>query len=440
MTLLWKTEEERFRGLFNALNNSAKLFKAWLFHIPLICTSDPDMIQKILTSPQCVQKPHFYDILKFEFGLLVAHSDVWKRQRKALNPSFNQKILHGFIPIFDRTAQTLAKKLSQYADGEKIQITDFMTRCTLEMVCATTIDCNINEDPEADKFSHLIDKITEFVLNKLLNPLLCVESIYRLTKHYKMEEATRTELSQFVHKVFRNAKAQRAKRETFSETANDEDYRKPKIFIDQLLDLYDQKLFNDIEMFDNVVTMIVAGTDTSGTVMGFVAHMLAIYPHLQEKVYQEISGVFPANKNLHFTPENLSQLQYTEMFIKETLRHFPLGPMFLRAPLSDIELDEVQVPADIWGPEAEEFNPDNFFPERIENRHPFAFLPFSGGIRNCIGYRYAMISMKVMMVHLLTNFRFKSDLMSRKDLRLKYSLLLKLSEEPGIKLERRLKA
>ncbi|XP_053691287.1 cytochrome P450 4c21-like [Sabethes cyaneus] len=405
MTLLWKTEEERFYGLFNALNNSAKLFKAWLFFIPVICTSDPDLIQKILTNPECVQKPHFYDILNYKSGLIVAHN--------------------------------------------------IMTRCTLEMVCATTIDCNINEDPEADKFSHLIDKVAEFILNRFKNPLLCVESIYRLTKQYKLEETTRMELSKFVTKVFHNTKAQRAKRETFSEKANDEDYRKPKIFIDQLLDLYDQKIFNDIEVFDNVVTMIVAGTDTSGTVMGFVSHMLAIYPHLQEKVFQEISEVFPANENLHFTPEKLNQLQYTEMFIKETLRHFPLGPIFVRAPLSDIELDEVQVPAgttlmiciynlhyrqDIWGPEAEEFNPDNFSPERTENRHPFAFLPFSGGIRNCIGYRYAMISMKVMMVHLLKNFRFKSDLMSRKDLRLKYSLLLKLSEEPGIKLERRLKA
>ncbi|XP_053699083.1 cytochrome P450 4c21-like [Sabethes cyaneus] len=449
MNVLWKTDEERFSSMMGGFQNPAKLFKAWLAVVPLICTGDPEMIQKILNHPQCLQKAPFYDMIRCEFGLFVAHYNIWKRQRKALNSTFNVKILNGFVPIFDRHAQVLVEDLLKYPTGKKVQITSYTIRCALAMVCGTTIGCDIHEDQKADKFSQLFDTIAEMVSMRMVNPILHVEFIYRLTSSYKMEKAARTEIYGFINK---NAKIQRASRTEPSESSDQGDYRKPKIFIDQLLDLYEQNFFSETEVFDNVITMIAAGTDTSGTILGIIAHMLAIHPQLQEKVYQEIKKVFPAHDELSITPEKLGQLQYTEMFIKETLRLFPITPIIMRKTMREIELDEIKIPAgtlltvcihslhrrtEIWGSKAEEFNPENFTSERIESRHPFAYIPFSGGNRNCIGFRYAMNSMKTVIVHLLLNFKLKSDLMRASDLRLKFAGLLKLSAEPGLTLEQR---
>ncbi|XP_055543414.1 probable cytochrome P450 313a4 [Wyeomyia smithii] len=375
------------------MKNPAKLFKIWIGPISFIGTSDPDVIQGILPHTHCIQKPYIYEFFKIDFGLFAAPPNVWKVQRKALNPSFNHKILYRFFPIFDRFAQKLVESLLQIPEDCEVQITKYMTRCTLAMVCATTIGSDIDKDHDTEKFAYNMNGILELVAKRCLNLFTCSESIYKLTEASKLEESMRQYAWEFVDK----------------------------------------------------------GSDTTGIAMGFIAQLLGIYPHLQEKVYQEISEVFPPASKSHFTSDNLGQLQYTEMFIEESLRHFTIVPIILRQTTSDIELDGALIPTgtsfalniynllrreDVWGPSAKQFDPENFSGENINKRHPFAFLPFSGGNRNCIGHRYAMMSLKIMVVHLLKSFELKSNV-SLIDLKFKIDSVLKFSNEPGLILERR---
>ncbi|XP_058448757.1 uncharacterized protein LOC131428729 [Malaya genurostris] len=454
LMFLGKTDEERFENFAKALSHPGKLFQLWLGVIPLIGTNDPSIAQKIFTHPECQEKPYFYDFFKLEYGLFSAHYHVWRSQRKALNPTFNQKILTDFFPMFDKCAQNMIQKLNKYAEGESFLMSPYLLRCSLEMVCATTIGVDITKNSEIDAFIDLSMRIFHLSSKRILSLQYHSDVIYWLSKEYREDVALRKKAYPIANKILQNAVNRRANQASGkgenSDTESD-GYRKPQIFIDQLLDTQDGRKFKEIEIIHNVYTMIVAGSDTTGTEMSYVTLMLAMHPDLQDKVYAEIMEVFPANTEMVITPEALKQLQYTDMFLKECLRFFPVGPHIMRKAMTNVDLDGVVVPKgtilcvsiynihrrkDVWGPNADKFDPENFSPERSEGRHPFAFLPFSGGNRNCIGARYAMISMKIIIVHILRNFRLKTT--GRfEEFRYKFESLLKLSNEPSITLERR---
>ncbi|PSN53853.1 Cytochrome P450 4C1 [Blattella germanica] len=143
-------------------------------------------------------------------------------------------------------------------------------------------------------------------------------------------------------------------------------------------------------------------------------------------------------------------MKYLECVIKEALRLYPSGPAFGRSTRKDIQIgvqvfDKMSLSIDeflihllsgdytipagvsIWiqvyfihrnpkyYPNPEEFNPDNFLPENVRNRHPFAFLPFSAGARSCLGMKYAITEMKTLISYILRNYSIKS-LRKTKDL------------------------
>lgn len=126
--------------------------------------------------------------------------------------------------------------------------------------------------------------------------------------------------------------------------------------------------------------------------------MLSIYPTYQQKLFAELNSVC-SSPDSDVTFETISQLPYMEMVIKEVMRLFPIGPIIARNCLADTAISNCTIPGgsfiimsiyDVhrnpkyWGEHPNDFDPDNFLPERVAGRHPYAYLPFSGGMRNCI--------------------------------------------------------
>ncbi|XP_058451335.1 cytochrome P450 4c21-like [Malaya genurostris] len=448
LLFLGQSDEKRFLNVIRASSNPAKLFKLWIGFVPVVCTNDPDTVQKILNHPDCMDKPYFYDFFKLDFGLITARYDIWKGQRKALNPTFNRKLIDGFITIFATCSQNLVERLT---DHESVRLTPFLQKCTLEMICATTIGTDINRQQGVENLSRKVDEIFHLVSRRILSIFAHSDRFYRLTKNYGVEEGLRNEVLFYGNQIVRQVKTQKQTEPSSAENRNDDKIRKPQIFIDQLLNSQSGKKFDEIEIIHNMYTIIVAGSGTTETQMSLIALLLAIYPDMQEKVYEEIMTVFPGNSDPSITPDSIKQLQYLDMFVKECSRLFPVVPHILRTPIKDVDLDGLIVPKgaflcisifnihrrkDVWGPNADKFDPENFSPECIEGRHPFAFLPFSGGPRNCIGARYAMVALKIMTIYLVRTFKIRTKARFE-DLSFKYDVLLKLSTEPEITLERR---
>lgn len=207
---------------------------------------------------------------------------------------------------------------------------------------------------------------------------------------------------------------------------NDQKYKKPQIFIDQLLKLYSNGMITDQEVRDNVQLIIFGGHHTSAFAVAFSILMLAMHSKIKHRVMDELNHVLgDQSVDADLTIEQINQLTYLEQVIKETLRLYPVAPLLLRHCTEDTKLKNFVLPAgteviisamtvhrrkDIWGDDADEFNPDHFSKEAMSKRNPYSFMAFSNGTRYCPGQRFAFISIKIILAKLLRKYRISTHM------------------------------
>lgn len=218
----------------------------------------------------------------------------------------------------------------------------------------------------------------------------------------------------------------------------------PKAFLDLLLNYKNAngvQTLTDEEIREEVDTFMFEGHDTTAMALSWTIFLLGHYLPVQQRLAEEVDSYF-ADKNTSFgfakTPldggsddesaieepllDEIKKLKYLDCVIKEALRLCPSVPFIGRKTTSDIKLGEHNIPAGtvlfvlIYQlhrnskvfPNPEKFDPDRFLPHNTVGRHPFAYVPFSAGLRNCIGQKFAMAEMKMMLLNLIKNFRFES--------------------------------
>lgn len=156
---------------------------------------------------------------------------------------------------------------------------------------------------------------------------------------------------------------------------------------------------------DHIHMMLFAGNDTSSVAMSHILVMLAIHQDVQERVVDEVNRVLSNTPmDAPLTYESIEQLTYMERVIRETLRLYPVGPYLARECTEDTKISKCVIPAganvivsvyslqrrcDVWGPDAEKFDPDRFERSRMESLPPASFLAFSRGARDCLGTNQA---------------------------------------------------
>lgn len=110
--------------------------RRWLGPNLLIIISSPKDMQVVLNSPYCLEKPYLYEFMDHDnVGLFLAKAHIWKPTRKLLNPTFNNKIMSSFIPIFNERTKTMVDNLERMVDQDHFDISKQFFACTLEMVC-----------------------------------------------------------------------------------------------------------------------------------------------------------------------------------------------------------------------------------------------------------------------------------------------------------------
>lgn len=226
--------------------------------------------------------------------------------------------------------------------------------------------------------------------------------------------------------------------------------KKRLAFLDLMLEsAQNGALISDTEIKEQVDTIMFEGHDTTAAASSFFLSLMGIHQHIQDKVIAELDTIF-GNSNRPATFQDTLEMKYLERALMETLRMYPPVPIIARQLNEDLQLasnKDYIVPAGatiVVGtyklhrqptiyPNPDVFDPDNFLPERQANRHYYAFVPFSAGPRSCVGRKYAMLKLKILLSTILRNYRIHSDL-TEKDFRLQADIIMKREEGFKVRL------
>ena len=157
--------------------------------------------------------------------------------------------------------------------------------------------------------------------------------------------------------------------------------------------------------------------------------MLGRYPEIQQKIRDEVDEIIDkmdapctCKHKITFDFEHLKEMKYLDCVLKEVQRIYPTAPFFGRKVTEEICTNGYKIPVgstvaiftyamhrnpDLF-PEPLKFDPDRFLPENVAKRHPYSFIPFSAGARNCIGQKFSQLEQRLVIAKLLRNFYFES--------------------------------
>lgn len=380
-------------------------------------------------------------------GLIVSGGEKWHKDRKMLTPAFHFKILDDFNPLINKHALILCRKIETTLNYRMANCVSVLSSCALDTICETSMGVAMQTQTSGEnKFSKSFIEFNKLAMIRALNTLLRSDLLYAITPNGQKSKRMIKNMHEFTGNIIAQRKKEIALMSRSAVAPANK--KKLKSLLDLMLDIhlnggnFDLK---DIQFqLDNFV---FAGHDTVSNALGFILICLANYSDIQQRVRAEINEVI-ADDATEISSEHLSNFPYLEMVIKETLRLYTPVPFTGRHLYEDFEIGNHVIPkgTDIWlnyfalhrnpnyWTDPDKYDPERFSAENSANRHPFAFVPFSGGLRNCIGQRYAKAFMKIIIAQIIRKFEIvpvtKID-----DLKLSFEMTIKTMEPMELKFK-----
>ncbi|XP_031288388.2 cytochrome P450 3A29 [Camelus dromedarius] len=400
-----------------------KYGKIWGFYDgqqPVLAITDPDMIKTVLVK-ECYS---VFTNRRFigprgimKNAMSVAQDEQWKRVRTLLSPTFTSGKLKEMFPIIGQYGDVLVRNMRKEAEkGNPVTMKNIFGAYSMDVITSTAFGVNIDslnnpQDPFVENSKKLFrfDFLDPFLLTIIFFPFLTL--VYEALNITLFPKSA----VNFFTKSVKRMKENRLK-----------DKQKHRVdFLQLMIDSQNSKetdthkALTDLEIVAQGIIFIFAGYETTSNSLSFIMYELATHPDVQQKLQKEIDATFP-NKAPP-TYDGLLHMEYLDMVVNETLRIFPLPGRLERVCKKDVEINGVFIPKGtlvmvpvyalhkdpaLWT-EPEEFRPERFSKKNQDSINPYTYLPFGTGPRNCIGTRFAMMSMKLALVKVLQNFSFK---------------------------------
>lgn len=331
-------------------------------------------------------------------GLLTSEGEFWRRQRRLAQPAFHRQRISGYADVMVEYTERL---ISTWQAHEERYIDRDMMRLTMEIVVKTLFNSNVAAD--ADKVGRVIAELVKpFASQATLKWIL--DNRLPTPTHRRFHKLA-AQIDEIIYRIIAERRA----------SGRDEGD-----LLSMLLAAQDEDggQMTDKQLRDEVITLFLAGQETTALTLSWSWYLLALNPEIEKKFHEEIDQVLGGNLP---TMADLPKLKYTEMIVKESMRLFPPGYGVGRGAIEDCQIGGFHVPAKTqvfmfqWATqrdprffsEPNEFYPDRWTEELLSQLPKYAYFPFGGGPRICIGNTFAMMEIILVLATIGRKLRFR---------------------------------
>ncbi len=333
-------------------------------------------------------------------GLLTSEGDFWRRQRRLAQPAFHRQRIGAYGEVM---VEYTTRLMSSWREGEVRDIHREMMRLTLEIVVKTLFNADVSGD--ADRVARVLEKIVQpFASQATLKWIL--DNRLPTPTHRRFNQAAR-EIDEIVYRIISERRL----------SGSDEGD-----LLSMLLAAHDEdgSQMTDRQLRDEVMTIFLAGHETTALTLSWAWYLLAKHPETERRFHQELDAVL--NGRLPSVAD-LPLLKYTEMIARESMRLYPPAYGLGRQPLEDCQIGGYLVPRKSqvfmfpWAlhrdprffEEPQSFRPDRWTEEFTNSLPKYAYFPFGGGPRACIGNYFAMMEVVLVLATMGQRFRFSLE-------------------------------
>jgi cytochrome P450 len=343
-----------------------------------------------------------YDMLRLALGngLVTSEGAFWLRQRRIAQPAFHRSRISAFATTMTRvTEERMASWQEALAGGGSIDIAEEMMAVTLRIVCETLLGTHLPGETEA--IGRAVTVAIEQINARAIS-LFALPRFVPSKSNRALNEAVAT-LDEIVYRVIAERRGQPDQGDLLSMFMLTEDAETGE-------------RMNDQQLRDEVLTILTAGHETTANALTWTFYLLSCHPQIEAQLRAQVTARLGERLP---TLEDLRELPLLERVIKESMRLYPPVWMMGRSASQDDQIDGMAIDKGSWifvspyvthrhprfwdNPEG--FDPDRFLPEAVQARPRFAYFPFSGGPRQCIGDNFALMEAQLVLATVLRRVR-----------------------------------
>jgi cytochrome P450 len=389
-------------GFIERARNHGDVVRMRFLYLTAYFLYHPDDIEYVLSTnaknfikSRSVRSPFFQRLVGN--GLLTSEGEFWRRQRRLAQPAFHRQRISGYADVMVEFTHRLS---SSWCNGEARDIHQDMMRLTLEIVVKTLFNSDVSGDAAK----------VERALSQIVKPFSSQATLKWIidnrlpTKTHRQFNEWAKEIDKIVYRIISERRA----------SGSDQGD-----LLSMLLAAHDEdgSQMTNRQLRDEVMTLFLAGHETTALTLSWAWYLLAQNPDAEEKFHAELDEVL--NGRLP-AADDLSRLKYTEMIAKESMRLYPPAYALGRESINECEVGGFRMPAKTqvfmfqWAVQRDPRffkEPNDFHPERwtdeFSNSLPkYAYFPFGGGPRACIGNYFAMMEVVLLLATIGQRFRF----------------------------------
>jgi cytochrome P450 len=328
-------------------------------------------------------------------GLITSDGALWKKQRKLVAPAFHAKRIAAYADTMTTYTTSL---IDMWRDGETRDIAKEMAALTIRIVGKTLFDVDATGENAAPVLSAME------TIQESQGTLTLVPEWIPTPANLRKKRSVR-ELDRLVYGIIGERQANEADRGDL---------------LSMLVSARDEhgQPMEPQQIRDEAVTLFLAGHETTANTLNWTFTLLAQNPEIEATLHEELDAVLGGRAP---TMADLDQLQYTEQVIKESMRLYPPAWSIGRVAIEDVQIGEWTLPRGtragivtymthhdpaLWD-QPERFDPTRFGPEREATTPKYAYLPFGGGPRVCIGNHFAMMEAKLLLAGIASRYQLR---------------------------------